>query len=99
MGDKQLEIHPSALEELKSATQWYLQQNELAATKFAAEIDRAIALVIASPQRWPSGERETRKFVLNRFPYAVIYRETRSTVQVLAVAHGHRRPGYWKGRL
>jgi plasmid stabilization system protein ParE len=99
MASKALEIHLSALSELKSAVSWYLEQSEPAAIKFTAEIDRAIELVIHSPSRWPSAEHGTRRFVLQRFPYAIIYREKRSVVQVLAVAHGHRRPGYWKDRL
>ena len=99
MAAKTLVIHPSALAELKSAVSWYLEQNEAAATNFADELDRAIDLVIASPRRWPVGERGTRKFVLQRFPYAVIYRENETTIVVLAIAHGHRHPGYWKDRL
>jgi plasmid stabilization system protein ParE len=96
---KAIEIHSSALAELKSAMLWYMERNEVAAHNFAAEIDRALDLVIEAPGRWPAGERATRKFVLRRFPFAVIYRETEKAVQVIAVAHGHRRPGYWKGRL
>lgn len=99
MAAKPLDIHPSALAELKSSISWYLEQNQAAATKFAAELDRAIDFVVASPRRWPAGERGTRKFVLQRFPYAVIYREKEITIQVLAIAHGHRQPGYWKDRL
>ena len=45
------------------------------------------------------GELGTRRFVLQRFPFAVTYRERDSGVQILAFAHGHRRPGYWKERL
>jgi plasmid stabilization system protein ParE len=99
MAAKPPDIHPAALEELRSAVSWYLDQNETAAIKFIAEIDHAIELVTGSPRRWPAGERGTRKFVLQRFPYAVIYRERESSAQILAVAHGHRRPGYWKNRV
>jgi toxin ParE1/3/4 len=99
MAVKPLEIHPSALTELKSALDWYLERNETAALKFASELDRAIDLVIEFPERWPVGEHGTRKFVLRRFPFAVVYRENPAVIQVLAIAHGHRRPGYWKDRL
>lgn len=99
MAAKPPDIHPAALDELRSAVSWYLDQNETAAIKFVAEVDRAIDLVSASPRRWPAGEHGTRKFVLQRYPYAIIYRERESSVQILAVAHGHRRPGYWKNRL
>jgi len=49
MAAKPLEIHPSALAELKSALSWYLERNRTAAVKFAAELDRAMDLLIATP--------------------------------------------------
>jgi hypothetical protein len=35
---------------------------------------------------------------MRRFPYLVVYREVSTGLQVIAVAHGRRRPGYWKNR-
>ena len=98
MAAKPVEVHPAALAELESALAWYMERSEAAALKFAAELDRAIDLVSQSPTRWPTGEHATRKFVLRRFPFAVFYREKETVIQVLAVAHGRRRPGYWKER-
>jgi toxin ParE1/3/4 len=80
MAVKPLDLHPAALAELKSAVAWYLERNEKAALNFVAEVDRAIDLVIASPARWPRGERGTRRFVLQRFPFAIIYREKETVV-------------------
>src|SRR3954451_19900843 len=99
MAAKQLEIHSEALDELKSAVLWYRERNETAALNFASELDRALDQVIAHPKRWPAGEPGTRTFVLRRFPFAVVYRETETDIQVLAIAHGNRKPGYWKVRL
>jgi plasmid stabilization system protein ParE len=99
MAGKLLEIDPAALAELGSTVAWYLKRSEAAASEFVAEVDRAIGRVIESPGRWPTGEQATHKFVLRRFPYAIIYRERETTVQILAVAHGHRRPGYWQDRM
>ena len=99
MARERIEIHPAALEELKSAVEWYLERSQPAAQEFVAEVDRALALVMASPRRWPVGEHDTRRFVLQRFPFAITYREKDSGIQILAFAHGHRRPGYWKERL
>jgi|SRR5277367_3717239 len=99
MAGKRIEIHPAALAELKSAVEWYLGRSEPAAKEFVAEVDRAVALVSESPKRWPIGEYSTRRFVLRRFPFAITYRERDSGVQILAFAHGHRRPGYWKERM
>jgi hypothetical protein len=37
-----------------------------------------------------------RRLVLHRFPHAVLYRATAGEVQIIAVMHLHRRPGYWQ---
>jgi plasmid stabilization system protein ParE len=99
MANKSLEIHPAALEELSSATIWYLERSESAAAKFVREIDEAIELIAVSPNRWPLHEGQTRRYVLRRFPFAIIYREKPTAIQILAIAHGSRRPKYWKDRL
>lgn len=99
MAAKQLDIHPAALEELTSAIQWYFQRSESAAQRFVDEIEEALELVMKAPTRWPNYEGVSRRYILQRFPFAVVYRETRHGVQILAIAHGHRRPGYWRDRL
>jgi toxin ParE1/3/4 len=92
MARKRIEIHPAALEELKSAAEWYLQRSEPAAEEFVAEVDRAVALVVESPRRWPIGEDNTRRYVLQRFPFAITYREKNSGVRVPQVSR-FSRPG------
>jgi len=59
MAGKLLETHPAALAELGSAVEWYLKRSETAASKFVAEVDRAIGRVIESPGRWPAGDQWT----------------------------------------
>lgn len=39
-----------------------------------------------------------RRFALRRFPFAVIYRVTESAIEVVALAHRRRQPGYWSVR-
>jgi mRNA-degrading endonuclease RelE of RelBE toxin-antitoxin system len=36
---------------------------------------------------------------LSRFPYGLIYTIDNGDILVLAVAHLHRRPDYWRDRL
>ena len=99
MGGKAVEFHEAAALEYEAAFDWYLQRSEPAASRFALELDRAIALIAESPQRWPHDVHNSRRFLLRRFPFSIVYRELPSVIQVLAVAHGHRRPRYWKQRL
>jgi len=96
---KEIEFHQQAALEFEAATDWYQKRSPWAARQFVAEITRALDGILETPERWPRGLAETRRFVLKRFPFAIIYREHSSIIQVIAVAHGRRRPGYWKDRL
>jgi len=42
---------------------------------------------------------QIRRCRLHRFPYSVIYTQDGADILVLAVAHQHRKPGYWRKRL
>lgn len=99
MVSKRIEFHEAASLELEAAFDWYLERSEPAAARFAAEIDEALASIAQAPQRWPQSNLGTSKFVLRRFPFVVFYRELALSIQIVAIAHGHRRPGYWKNRL
>jgi len=92
-------FHPAAIEEAESAARWYRERSPLAAARFVDELNRVIDEIVDAPRRWPRGAWGTRKVKLPCFPFLVIYREAEGIVFVLAIAHGRRRPGYWKNRL
>jgi plasmid stabilization system protein ParE len=77
---------------------WYRERSEIAAAAFVAELDRAVEQISNNPERWPRHGHDTRRFVLRRFPFSVIYRIASAEAEIIAVAHGRRRPNYWKGR-
>lgn len=99
MESKPVEFHEAASLEFEGAFTWYFERSERAALRFAREVARAVVSIAGAPDRFPAGASGTRKFLLRRFPFAVVYRELPSVIQVLAVAHGRRRPGYWKPRV
>jgi plasmid stabilization system protein ParE len=93
-----IEIHPEAIKEARIAREWYEARDPTAANGFTLEIDRAIIQIVEFPDRWPPYLQGTRRFLLHRYPFSVIYRKYSDRVQLLAVAHGNRRPGYWLAR-
>ena len=98
MARPSVEFHPEAIAEARAAYQWYAERDLSAANAFIAELDRAISQVQSAPERWPVHLHGTKRYLFRRFPYGVIYRVTETAIQVLAVAHGRRRPGYWRTR-
>jgi len=99
MNANRVEYHQGAIADIKSAVAWYQQRSRKAALDFIEELNRATVTIREAPERWPSGKDNTRRFLLWRFPFAIIYSEKESTITIWAVAHGSRRPEYWTSRL
>ena len=99
MSAKPVEYHQGASADVKSAVAWYQKHSLKAALDFIEELHRAADTIREAPERWPIGKNDTRRFLLWRFPFAIIYSEQESVVTIWAVAHGSRRPEYWARRL
>jgi len=96
---KPYQFHPSAWIEFESADEWYLSRSVDASIAFLSDVFSAIEDIAESPQRWPSYLHDTRRFVLQRFPFSVVYLDEPDFVTIIAIAHGKRKPGYWKARV
>ncbi len=99
MSVKPVEYHQGAIADLKSAVTWYRKRSPKAALDFIDELHRAADTIREAPERWPLGKNNTRRFLLWRFPFSIIYSEQESAITIWAVAHGSRRPEYWERRL
>lgn len=100
MVKKVIEFHADAASEYDAAFDWYLERSADAAIAFSEEVERALDQIVHSPHRWAIDQSETRRFLLRRFPYLVIYRERGdAAIQIVAIAHTSRQPGYWKQRI
>jgi toxin ParE1/3/4 len=93
-----VEFHPLAADEAEAAERWYRERNETAAARFQRELDRVVDLIAERPEAAPPYVGNTRRFLLRRFPFFVVYRVFSQRVQIVAVAHARRRPQYWLQR-
>jgi toxin ParE1/3/4 len=84
--------------EVVANERWYARRSPAAAEAFIAELDRALAQIGDSPETWPRYRRGTRRFVLRRFPFSVVYRVEGDVAYVVALAHAKQRPAYWRHR-
>ena len=96
---RSVEFDPAARAETEAAFEWYLERSRRAAADFVAELGRALDRIAQAPQTFARVDGDTRRAVLRHFPYLVVFRETASRIEIIAVAHGRRKPGYWRGRL
>ena len=96
---KAIRVHPEALREAEDAVEWYGQRSPHAASRLVIELRAALERIQQAPSQFPQLAFETQRIVLGRFPYVVVFRETATEIEIVAVAHGRRRPGYWRQRL
>jgi toxin ParE2 len=88
----------AAREELVEAIAWYDQHGEKLGQDFLLEVKRAVGRMRDYPNAWAKLSARSRRCRLARFPYGVIYQPTAGEIRILAIAHLHRQPDYWKER-
>ena len=93
-----VKLHPDALQELHYAARWYESQTYSLRNDYLSDVDRAINFIKESPTTWPLYVNGTRRFLLRRFPFAIVYRYRRNSIEILAVMHLRRHPNYWMTR-
>jgi len=89
----------SAQVELDDAIAWYASQAPGLGDAFLIETLKTLKLIEQYPKAWHPLTQQIRRCRLRRFPYSVVYAQEGSDLLVLAVAHQHRKPGYWRTRL
>ncbi|SRR5712691_8652894 len=98
MAPRNVRFHPQAEQEAQRASRWYVERSPTAAQAFLADLDHAILRVTEAPARWPLYQGAARRYIFQQFPFSVIYRVTDDAIDVVAVAHHRRKPGYWADR-
>jgi len=94
-------VHRAAAAELEAAASWYEEQCVGLGADFVEEIRRVVGLIVESPREWPVSpwDSRARSVRLARFPYSVVFVEApEDELVIVAVAHGRRKPGYWRAR-
>lgn len=91
-------LEPAQIE-LDEAISWYAEQALGLGDAFLIEALKTLRLIEQFPQAWHPLTSEIRRCRLRRFPYSVVYTQDGPGILVLAIAHQHRKPDYWKTRL
>lgn len=100
---RRVRILEQTSDEAIAAAAWYEQERIGLGAEFAQAIDAALDLLEEDlaplvPVPGVPAELRAKRLLLRRFPYSIVVRESDDGYMVIAVAHQHRKPGYWKGR-
>jgi plasmid stabilization system protein ParE len=93
-----VEFHPAASEELEAASSFYEGRRSGLGDELADEIEDVCLLLSEYPAIGRKVDGVHRSVPLRRFPFMLFYRVRGTVVQIVAVAHKRKRPGYWRRR-
>ncbi|HEY2411124.1 MAG TPA: hypothetical protein VGI40_02720 [Pirellulaceae bacterium] len=99
MASLPIRYRPAAIDELADAVGWYAKSDGRVANEFRLIVKRKLHEAAANLRRWPIEADGTRFILLGKYPYFLVVREIHATLELLAVAHTSREPGYWRDRL
>jgi toxin ParE1/3/4 len=93
-------IHEEALAEFDAAIAYYEGNERGVGLRFHAAVQHAIDIIERHPRIGsPHKTTPLRKFVIGDFPYLLFYLDLDELIWIVAIAHGKRKPNYWKERL
>jgi plasmid stabilization system protein ParE len=93
-----LRIAASAKQDLQRIHRYYEGKRPGLGAEFLETVGKNIRGLKDFPAAWPEFHAGTRRFILDRFPYGVVYRVGPSEILVVLVAHLKRSPAYWRKR-
>ncbi len=92
-------FRPEAREELRDAVRFYEREAKGLGGEFAAEVRAVVESVVVNPDTGSPFEADTRRKLLPRFPYSVVYLHETGRIEIIALMHHRREPGYWTNRV
>lgn len=95
---KQTIFHPEARAEMREAVEFYEARLNGLGLRFLSAVEQTADRISAHPEAGAPLGGEFRKRIVPGFPYNIIYRVWEDYIYLVAIAHQHRRPGYWRDR-
>ena len=92
------QFHRLADRELNEAAQYYDLEDPGLGSSFLEEVDRCVQSIEDHPEAGTILRGSVRRRLLQRFPYALLYKIKPDGIRILAVMNLKRRPTYWVDR-
>ena len=90
--------HPLATQELDDAYLYYEAQQEGLGLTFVKAVKATEKRISYFPAAWQTLSPNSRRALVSRFPYGLIYHIGQDVITIIAIAHLHRKPFFWEGR-
>ncbi|MFH1077056.1 MAG: type II toxin-antitoxin system RelE/ParE family toxin [Pseudomonadota bacterium] len=92
-------VRPESGNDLKEIFSWYEDERQGLGYDFLLQVDAGLRFIERNPEACPPEYKGTRKYLIKRFPYKIIYLVEKEKITVLAVIHGKRGLNLTKKRI
>lgn len=90
-----VEYHPALEAELGEIRDYYNDRSSRLGDEFVDEFERQVLRIASMPTRWMIVRGDTRRALMKRFPYVILYRLLEeSVIRITVVKHECRHPAY-----
>jgi toxin ParE1/3/4 len=96
---KRVIFHSEAEWDLHQGIIFYERERPGLGRELRQEVEATVRRIQQNPRAFPlQADKETRKGLVRRFPYTIIFIDLEEALWIVAVAHQKRHPQYWSGR-
>jgi hypothetical protein len=88
-----------ARSELVEAVEYYEDKTHGLGIDLINEIKSSVEIIRRFPNCCALRKDKTRRYLINRFPYLIIYLFHKGHIWIIAFAHCKRKPEYWTKRI
>jgi plasmid stabilization system protein ParE len=92
------EFHPAARDEFGATVDYYEDALPSLGTQFRDAVKATLDRIDTFPHSGHPTRDGFRRASVSGFPYDLVYRIRADVLELLAIAHHRRRPGYWRER-
>ena len=94
-----IEYHPAIEGELVEIRDYYNEQSRNLGDDFINEFERQVLRIAAMPYRWMVVRGDTRRALMKRFPYLILFRVVNDEViRITVIKHERRHPAFGVNR-
>lgn len=95
---KEIIVRPAAAADISDAHAWYEEQRAGLGNEFLTAVDHTLKYISEFPETYRDLHRNTRRALLERFPYGIYYRVYPNVIVIVACMHARRAPRVWQSR-
>lgn len=87
-----IEYHPAIEAELAEIRDYYNERSQSLGYDFINEFERQVLRIAAMPSRWMVVRADTRRALMRRFPYVILFRLIDDGIRITVIKHERRHP-------